>query len=137
MDNDILKQDLINDEGLKLKPYRDSVGKLTIGVGRNLDDEGITEAEALYLLNNDIQRVETELATVPDFPQLSDVRQRVLIEMTFNLGLGGVMEFKEMWSAIQAQDWDAAADAMLNSEWATEVGQRAVRLAACMRTGAG
>ncbi|MBX9804596.1 MAG: glycoside hydrolase family protein [Alphaproteobacteria bacterium] len=135
MDNDILKQDLINDEGLKLKPYRDSVGKLTIGVGRNLDDEGITEAEALYLLNNDIQRVETELASVQYFPQLSDIRQRVLIEMTFNMGRSGVMEFKEMWSAIEAQDWNGAADAMLNSEWANEVGQRAVRLATCMRTG--
>ena len=135
MNNDILTQDLIHDEGLRLKPYKDTTGNLTIGVGRNLDAEGITEQEALYLLNNDIQRVESELTTVPNFSQLSNPRQRVLIQMTFNLGLGGVMEFKDMWTAIQAQDWDGAANAMLNSLWAQEVGERAVRLATWMRTG--
>jgi lysozyme len=135
MTNDILTQDLIADEGLRLKPYTDTTGNLTIGVGRNLNAEGITQEEALYLLNNDIQRVEQELAPVPNFSQLSDPRQRVIIQMTFNLGLAGVMEFKEMWSAIQAQDWNGAANAMLDSLWAKEVGQRAVRLATCMRTG--
>ena len=135
MNNDILTQDLIHDEGLRLKPYKDTAGNLTIGVGRNLDAEGITEQEALYLLNNDIHQVENELTKVPNFSQLSDPRQRVLIQMTFNMGLGGIMEFKDMWAAIQAQDWDGAAKAMLNSLWAKEVGERAIRLATCMRTG--
>jgi lysozyme len=134
MDNDILTKELIADEGLRLKPYRDTVGKLTIGVGRNLDDEGITKEEALYLLNNDIQRVKGQLVSVQTFSQLSDVRQRVLTEMAFNMGIGGLMGFREMWQAIQVKDWDGAANAMLDSLWAKEVGQRAVRLATCMRT---
>jgi lysozyme len=135
MDNDILIKNLIADEGLRLKPYTDTVGKLTIGVGRNLDDEGITTEEALYLLNNDIQRVEKELMPLPNFSQLSGPRQRVIMEMAFNIGFQGVMNFKDMWKAIQAHDWDGAANAMLNSLWAKEVGQRAVRLATSMRTG--
>ncbi len=98
------------------------MGKLTIGVGRNLDDEGITKEEALYLLNNDIQRIKGELASLPNFSQLSEPRQRVLTEMGFNIGLEGLMKFKEMWQAIQAQDWDGAANAMLDSLWAKEVG---------------
>lgn len=135
MDNDILTKNLIADEGLRLKPYTDTVGKLTIGVGRNLDDEGITTQEALYLLNNDIQRIEKELAPLPNFSQLSGPRQRVITEMAFNMGFEGVMEFKEMWKAIQNQDWEGTANAMLDSLWAKEVGQRAVRLATSMRTG--
>ena len=135
MDNDILIKNLIADEGLKLKPYTDTVGKLTIGVGRNLNDEGITEQEALYLLNNDIQRIEKELAPLPNFSRLSGPRQRVILEMAFNMGFGGVMEFKQMWQAIQNQDWDGAANAMRDSLWAKEGGQRAVRLATSMRTG--
>ena len=135
MDNDILIKNLIADEGLRLKPYTDTVGKLTIGVGRNLDDEGITAQEALYLLNNDIQRIEKVLAPLPNFSQLSEPRQRVITEMAFNIGFQGVMEFKEMWKAIQDQDWDGAANAMLDSLWAKEVGQRATRLATAMRTG--
>jgi lysozyme len=135
MDNDTLIKNLIADEGLRLKPYTDTVGKLTIGVGRNLNDEGITAQEALYLLNNDIQRIEKELTPLPNFSQLSQPRQRVITEMAFNMGFEGVMEFKQMWKAIQAQDWEGAANAMLNSLWAKEVGQRAVRLAASMRTG--
>ncbi len=135
MNNDILTKNLIADEGLRLKPYTDTVGKLTIGVGRNLNDEGITAQEALYLLNNDIQRIEKELAPLPNFSQLSETRQRVITEMAFNIGFEGVMEFKGMWKAIQDEDWDSAANAMLDSLWAREVGQRAIRLATTMRTG--
>ena len=135
MDNDILTQNLIADEGLRLKPYTDSTGNLTIGVGRNLNAEGISVQEALYLLNNDIQRVETELAPVQNFSTLSQPRQNVIIEMAFNMGFEGVMGFQEMWQAIQAQDWNGAANAMLDSLWAKQVGQRAVRLATSMRTG--
>ena len=132
---DILVKSLIANEGIKLKPYRDTVGKLTIGVGRNLDDRGITKEEALFLLNNDIQCIEKELASLQNFALLSKPRQRVIIEMAFNLGIEGLMEFKVMWKALQAMDWTGAAKAMLDSLWAKQVGQRAVRLATCMRTG--
>ena len=77
---------LIRHEGLRLKPYRDTVGKLTIGVGRNLDDVGITREEALYLLKNDIDNARRELIkTIPRFLDMDKVRQIVLISMTFNL----------------------------------------------------
>ena len=135
MDNSMLVKDLIADEGLRLKPYRDTAGKLTIGIGRNLDDDGITREEAFYLLNNDIQRIKGEMACLQNFSQLCELRQRVLTEMAFNMGLGGLREFKGMWQAIQVKDWDGAAKAMLDSRWAKEVGERAIRLAMWMRTG--
>ena len=79
---------LITHEGLRLKPYRCAAGKLTIGVGRNLEDVGITEEEALYLLKNDIRRVINELKDVlPFWNELSKTRQEALIDMCFNLGL--------------------------------------------------
>ncbi len=135
MNLDMLINSLIANEGMKLKPYRDTVGKLTIGVGRNLDDEGITKEEALILLNNDITRLIKQLTLIPSFSQLSEPRQRVIVEMAFNLGLEGLMKFKDMWKAIEHKDWESAAKEMSDSLWAKQVGQRAVRLITEMRLG--
>lgn len=135
MDIELLKKDLKDAEGLRLKPYKDTVGKITIGVGRNLDDVGITEEEAFFLLDNDIKHVLEELSSIKVFPLLSDPRQRVIAELAFNLGMGNLMEFKDMWKAIQEKNWDKAADEMLDSLWAKQVGKRATRLVARMRTG--
>ncbi len=75
-------------EGLRLRPYRDSTGKLTIGVGRNLDSVGLSEAEAYHLLDNDIDAAVNALtAVLPVFAALDDVRQEVLIDMCFNEGI--------------------------------------------------
>ena len=131
-----LTEDLIRHEGLRLKPYRDTVGKLTIGIGRNLDDMGITTEEALFLLNNDITRVRTELVLAFRwFPQLSPVRRDVITNMAFNLGVPRLKRFKNMIRHIENASWTSAAKEMLDSKWAKQVGQRAVELAKMMKDG--
>jgi lysozyme len=95
MDIEALKNQLILHEGLKLEPYECTAGKLTIGVGRNIEDIGITEDEARYLLDNDILRVCDELdRNLSWWRDLSDVRQRVLVDMVFNLGISRFMQFQ-------------------------------------------
>ena len=131
-----LTSQLLSDEGLRLKPYRDTVGKLTIGCGRNLDDVGITQDEAMLLLQNDIRKAYADLTTaLPWVQTLDDVRQNVLINMTFNMGIGGLLRFKNTLGMIQRHEYNQAASAMLQSLWATQVGARAKRLADQMRTG--
>lgn len=131
-----LEDQLIDHEGLELSLYKCTGDKWTIGVGRNLDDRGITEDEARYLLKNDIAIVEEELLRVkPSVADLDGVRQRVLVDMGFNLGLPILMKFQNMWAAIDDEDWIEAAEQMLDSRWAKQVGRRAVRLADAMRTG--
>ncbi len=131
-----LKQDLMRDEGCRLKPYTDTVGKVTIGVGRNLDDVGISSAEADMMLNNDIGNVISSLdMALPVWKGLSDARQRALANMCFNLGLHGLLDFKGMLDAIRAGEFDEAAKQCLNSKWATQVGGRAQRIAMLLSTG--
>jgi lysozyme len=131
-----LRGDLIRHEGLRLKPYRCSAGKLTIGVGRNLEDVGITSDEAFTLLDNDIARLKVEIhAIIPNFNEHNEVRQRVLLNMAFNLGLPGLSKFSKTLAAVKAKDYVAAASEMLNSRWAQQVGRRALELSRWMRTG--
>lgn len=128
--------DLIRDEGKVLKPYRDTVGKLTIGIGRNLDDVGISEEEAKMLLDNDIAKVEAEIGVrLPWYGGLDEVRQRVLCNMAFNMGMPTLLTFVNTLRHIEHGEWDQAAAGMLNSKWAGQVGQRAARLAEMMRNG--
>jgi lysozyme len=135
MDIEALKDQLILHEGLKLEPYECTAGKLTIGVGRNIEDIGITEDEARYLLDNDILRVCDELdRNLSWWRDLSDVRQRILVDMVFNLGISRFMQFQNTISAIENGDYDKAAEEMLDSRWAQQVGQRAHRLAGAMIT---
>lgn len=132
---DILSDQLKVDEGVRAKPYRDIVGKLTIGVGRNLDDVGLRADEIDYLLGNDMKVAETLARTMlPNFDDLTDARKAVVCNMAFNLGLrlGG---FKETLAAIRAGRWNDAADNMLASVWAQQVGARAQRLSDAMRSG--
>lgn len=123
-------------EGERLKPYRCTAGKLTIGVGRNLDDRGITREESAMLLANDIAAEERELLhALPWVAQLDEVRQRVLLDMSFNMGLAGLLGFKNTLATIRAGDYQRAAAMMLDSKWAKQVGQRAERLSRMMATG--
>jgi lysozyme len=127
---------LIRHEGLRLKPYRDTRNKLTIGVGRNLDDAGITREEALMLLNNDIATVRREVAHAFQWvSRLNPVRKDVILNMVFNLGLPRFRRFKNTIAAIKAEDWEKAAREMLDSLWAKQVGRRAKELAAMMKRG--
>lgn len=130
---DQLKQLLVIQEGLRLDPYLDTVGKLTIGVGRNLDDRGISYEEAMYLLDNDINDLMEKLPLIYSwYPGLSDVRKIVIISMAFNLGLKKFSEFKNFRTALMENKFNLAAQEMLNSKWARQVGRRARTLATMM-----
>ncbi len=130
-----LRDQLLLHEGLRLFPYTDTAGKLTIGVGRNLTDNGLSREEALLLLDHDIVTAITECAQFPWFAGLSDIRQRVIVDMMFNLGPARFKHFTAMITAVATGDYEAAAEQMLKSLWAKQVGQRAKTLAAMMRTG--
>ena len=136
MNRDDLRSMLVLHEGLKLKPYRCTAGKLTIGVGRNLDDNGITQAEAFALLENDILAVEADLdRTWPWWREMSEARQQVLADMCFNLGITRLGGFVNTLAAMKRGDYEAAANGMQASLWASQVGRRAQRLAKMMREG--
>ena len=131
-----LKEQLARHEGVRLAPYRDSVGKLTIGIGRNLDDVGISEAEARVLLENDIIVVLADLdRQLPWWRTLSETRQLVLADMCFNLGIRRLAGFQKTLAAMQQGDWTTAAREMLDSKWAEQVGRRAQTLAQMMQAG--
>lgn len=131
-----LKALLVRHEGIVLRPYRDTVGKLTIGVGRNLDDVGISREEAMFLLDEDIARTRTYAQTCfPWFKDLDEVRKDVVISMIFNMGLAGFSEFKETISHIEAGRYATAATEMLRSRWAVQVKNRSIELAHMMQSG--
>lgn len=125
-----LREQLMRDEGLRLKPYADSVGKLTVGYGHNLTDDGLPQAIAEALLDFDITAATADLYRTLDWAwSLSEPRRGVLINMTFNLGIAGLLEFRKALAAMKVGDWATAAKEMLASKWAEQVGPRAHRLA--------
>ena len=132
---DIFEQ-LKRDEDIKLKPYKDTVGKLTIGIGRNLDDVGISEAEANYLLGNDVAKATSGIRqNLPWADDLNDARMGVLINMAFNMGVSGLLKFPGMLGKLQRKLYDEAAAEMIDSAWYHQVGDRAKRLVTQMQTG--
>lgn len=136
IDREKMKAELTLDEGEKLFPYKCTAGKLTIGIGRNLVDRGITKKEAQFLLDNDITLCIEQLdANLNWWQNLDPVRQRVLVNMCFNLGIKGLMGFTNTLRAVREGRYDDAAEGMLKSKWAGQVGKRAVRLAQMMETG--
>ncbi len=148
---------LIAHEGLRLEVYQDTLGIDTIGIGRNLEDRGITkeelegldipsidhvyeygltEADAVYLAHNDVEIVEEELVRAhPCVDRLDSVRQLVLMDMAFNMGVPRLCKFKKMWNAIHEEDFATAAKEMLDSRWANQVKGRATKLANVMHNG--
>jgi len=129
MNKEKLVEELKRDEGVVLTLYKCSANKNTIGVGRNVDDRGITEDESDYLLSNDIDICIKELeSTFSWYKNLSDARQRVCINMCFNLGLSRLMGFKKFLAAMEVADWKEAGVQMLDSKWSRQVGARSTRL---------
>ena len=120
-----LEESIKRHEGLRLKPYRCTSQKTTIGYGRNIEDVGINKTEALFMLNTDIENCKQEAEmNFWFYENLNQDRKDVVVEMIFNLGLRRFLKFKE---------WDNAADEMLDSRWHVQVGQRAVTLSNKMR----
>ncbi len=131
-----LTRDLIRDEGVRKLPYVDSVGKVSIGIGRNLTDRGIRSDELFFMFKNDL--AETYQETLHAFPwvfTLDQVRQDVIFNMSFNMGITTLKQFKRTLGSVENGDYDKAAKEMLESRWAKQVGPRAQRLAEMMRTG--
>jgi lysozyme len=117
-------------------PYTDTVGKFTIGYGRNIEDIGISEEEAIMLLVNDMMRIERELSEAfPWYLRLDSTRKDVILSMGF-MGVRKVAGFKKMIGAILVQDWETAAVELLDSLYAKQVKGRALELAQMLRTGA-
>lgn len=130
-----LKGMLIRHEAIRFKPYVDTKGKITIGVGRNLEDVGISADEAMMMLDNDIASARRDAHCFTWFGALDEPRKDVVLSMIFNMGLKKYLTFKGMIAAMQKRDFDRAASEMLNSLWAAQVGKRAAELAEMMRTG--
>lgn len=132
---DIYEQ-LRRDEGEIRFPYKDTVGKVTIGVGRNLTDDGLSRSEIQLLLTNDVSEIESYLsASLLWYKDLDEARQGVLLNMGFNLGAHGLLGFHNMLTLMEKKDWKGASAAMLDSKWATQVGPRAARLADQLESG--
>ena len=132
----LLRSELTRDEGERLKAYRCSAGKTTIGIGRNLDDTGISKEESDFLFKNDMERVEKEVRSLfRNFDAMTDARQRALMNMMFNLGMSRFLGFKKMIFAIKSGDWNEAAIQALDSKWARQVGERSERIANMLRQG--
>lgn len=123
-------------EGLRLKPYKCTSGKLSIGVGRNLEDIGISEKEAEMLLLHDIEEAERQLtAHFPWTQDLDEVRLAALINFTFNVGIGTVSKFVNAMALLKEGNFDMASEEFLQSRWANQVGQRAIDVTEQIRTG--
>lgn len=131
-----LREQLIRDEGIRLRPYTDTRGKLTIGCGRNLTDKGISPDEMDYLLDHDIEEAKRGVLTaLPWAMGLDEPRFAVLVNMAFNMGLRGMLGFRKMLEAVAQADYESAAAELLDSTYAQQVGQRAQRLARQLVTG--
>lgn len=140
-------------EGIRLQPYRCPRGFLTIGVGRNLQtnplsreeikilgrrdlSSGITRQEAFFLLRGDIRRtLEKCRKEIPFFDNLDDERQYVLVDMAFNMGIGGLLKFQKMLAFIGVENYRQAAAELLSSRYARQVPIRAERLAQTLKNG--
>ncbi len=129
MNTDSLIASLKHHEGKRLRPYKDSVGKTTIGYGHNLEANGIPDWVAEALLQTAIYRCAFDATrVVPSFHRLTDARQEVLVEMVFNLGAAGLAGFVKTLGYIEGCKWKEASAEMLDSKWATQVGSRAKSL---------
>ena len=129
-------------EGLRLKPYHCSENFLSLGYGRNLETNGISEAEAEFMLSNDLIACEKELKDEGWYNQLDETRRAVVLNMAFNLGKPKLMQFKKFIGALSDDDYETASKEMITgsdgvseSKWASQVGKRAYELAEQMRTG--
>lgn len=130
-----LREQLMRDEGLRLYPYTDDTGHLTIGYGYNLDN-GIPQFIADALLDYKMTEASSELTKALPWSQtLDDARREALVNLVYNMGLNGLLTFRRMLIAMTNRDYAEAARELLDSRYASQVGQRANRLARQIETG--
>jgi lysozyme len=123
-------------EGVKNTLYKCTSDKWTIGVGRNLEDVGLSEEEIDFLLLNDIIRTKDMMDSyLPWHTDLDEVRQEALINFVFNVGIGTAQKFKNAMTSLEEGDYDSAAEHMLDSAWARQVGDRAIEVTDMIKTG--
>ena len=132
---DKLIKQLKKHEGVELKPYKCTSNKLTIGIGRNLEDVGISEHEAEFLLMNDLDTYMTAAKTYDWYAGLNDARKAVIVNMLFNMGQTNFNKFLKMKQALDVGDFPEAAKQMLSSKWAKQVKGRSAELSKQMETG--
>lgn len=131
-----LKNLLVQHESYRQFPYTDTTGHLTIGIGRNLSDRGISSSEALQLLDDDIFYFSSKLDhLLPFFNGMDDNRKIVLVDMCFNLGVHGLLEFQEMLKAIEDKNYELASEQILKSKAADQDVNRYQQLSYIMKTG--
>jgi lysozyme len=131
-----LRAQLIQHEGLRLRPYRCTAGYLTVGVGRNLDANGISRDEAMLMLDNDIAQCIGQLrGAFSWFEKQDEIRQRALIDLCFNLGINGLLKFRNTLAAWARDDYKAAARGLEASRWFSQVGRRGPRIVHMVRHG--
>jgi len=135
MNKELLIKQIQRHEGLRLKPYRCSAEKLSIGYGRNLDDVGISQSEACMLLSNDLHKCIKQCEDLYCFDKLNDIRQNVLVNMCFNLGIHGLKKFVKFLRSLELDDYETASIEMLDSLWSKQVGKRAFELSDQIRLG--
>jgi lysozyme len=134
-----IRDQLIKHEGVVLHAYEDHLGYLTIGVGRLIDKRrggGLTRDEAMFLLDRDISRVVNDLRKEPGFTEFPPTVKEALVNMAFQMGHRGVMNFRKMWTALREHDYERAADEALDSRWAEQTPSRANEVAEMIREAA-
>jgi lysozyme len=133
-----LIEQLKRHEGVRTHAYQCTANMTTVGVGRNIDEDGgigLSIDEIEFLLENDIKRCKQELISFPWFSQIDSVRQDALVNLCFNLGMTRLLGFKNALTAMSVGDYDKAADEFMDSRWAKQVGSRAEEVCAMIRTG--
>ena len=120
-----LEKIILQHEGIEKHAYNDSLGFVTIGIGKCIDRRrgaGLTEDECLYLLRNDIERCKEQLSKYTWFTKQDEVRKDAIIELVFNLGISGFLKFKNTINMLACKDYVSASKALLDSKWAKQVG---------------
>lgn len=130
-----LKERIKLHEGKRLRPYKDSLGVLTVGYGRNLDAVPFSDHEINVMFDTDFERALIAAQSFAAYDRLNDARKGVIIEMVFQMGKWGVWKFKKFLAAAAKEDWQKAHYEMLNSQWASQTPGRAKKLANIFRSG--
>ena len=134
---DKIARELITEhEGIRSKPYLCPAGKITIGIGRNLEDVGLSKDEINYLFANDLKSARMTCRMLfRDFSSIPETRQAALLDMALNLGQPRLSKFRNMREAVDLRDWRTAAAEAKDSAWYRQVGRRGEKIVSILETG--